>query len=126
MTAGPWRPVFIQAYEARIDDLRAIIDVKEDLSIRTDVSFKIKGSASGLKAKYSLLSTDGKSVLSDDVAVSDGEGKAFFEGDSSLLDLWYPTGYGKQALYTIQITVSDEVRENISLRRQNSLKLNRG
>lgn len=108
MTVGPWRPISIHAYESRLADLRAIVDVKEDLSVQTNISFQVEGSVSGLKAEYSLLSQDGKEVLGDSAALSEGKGESAFAAKPGALDLWYPVGYGKQALYTLQVSLYDE------------------
>ncbi|THH11707.1 hypothetical protein EW145_g452 [Phellinidium pouzarii] len=108
MTIGPWRSISMHAYNSHIADIRAVVNVKEDLSVRADLTFKAKGVATGLKANYALLTADRKKILSDSVALKDGEGKTFFEGKPGVFDLWYPVGYGKQPLYTIEVTIFDE------------------
>lgn len=109
MTVGPWRPISLHAYTSHVKDLRAVIDVKEDLSIRVDVSFEINGPSTGLKASYALLSADKKPLFSDAVSLASGNGHAFFEAKSGVYDLWYPIGYGKQSLYVLQAKLTDEV-----------------
>ncbi|KAH8118262.1 glycoside hydrolase family 2 protein [Phellopilus nigrolimitatus] len=108
MTVGPWRPVSLHAYSTHLTDLRVAIDVREDLSLRADVSFDIKGTTGGRKASYELLGSDGNAVLSDNIALNSGKGKTFFEGAPGIFKLWYPVGYGESDMYTIKVTISDE------------------
>lgn len=109
MTVGPWKPISVHAYTTRIADLRSVIDVKDDLSVHAEISLELEGTSNGLTAKYAILDSDGKLVHSDSIDVEGSKGAASFEGKAGVYDLWYPVGYGKQALYTIQITVIDEV-----------------
>ena len=109
MTSGPWKPISVHAYSTRIADLRTVVDVKEDLGLRTDISFGLEGDSNGLTASYSLLDTNGNTLLSDTVSIKDGKGAAFFEGKPGIFELWYPVGYGKQALHSVVLSISDEV-----------------
>ncbi|KAI5124966.1 hypothetical protein M0805_007392 [Coniferiporia weirii] len=108
MTVGPWRPITLHTYSSRIGDVRAIIDVKEDFSVRADVSFEVEGNTNGLKASYTLLAEGEKTIRGDSVILNNGKGKTSFEGKPGDFDLWYPVGYGKQPLYNLQVSIFDE------------------
>lgn len=123
MTVGPWKPISVHAYTARIADLRSVIDVKEDLSVHATVSFEIEGVTDSLTATFDLLDANGKKVRGDTVVIQGSNGTVSFEGKPGTFDLWYPVGYGKQALYTIQVTVVDEVGFVISTTYEACLKL---
>ena len=109
MTVGPWRKIMIHAYSSSVKDLRASINVKDDLSVKINITFDIGGAATGLTAKASLLSTDGKQLLASDVNINGARGSVSFAAKAGELDLWFPVGYGKQPLYIIQLELMDQV-----------------
>jgi len=101
-TCGPWRPIRLETYQARIADLR--IDYGLDAKL---------ASASGqLTAKV-----EGSGARSVAFEVRMGEEVAFersvdVRGDAATVDfavdrvrLWYPHGYGEQPLYTVTATL---------------------
>lgn len=109
MTVGPWRPILVHAYHSTIDDLRGTVDVKDDLGVHIGVSFRVNGNTSGLKASSSLLSKDGKVLLESVTLLNASEGSASFDAKPGELELWYPVGYGRQYLHTLQVKITDEV-----------------
>lgn len=109
MTVGPWRAIQLRAYSSSIEELRGSINVKEDLSVDINTSFSIKGSVNQIKASCELLSIDGKVLFETSATPNGARGDALFTAKPGELELWYPVGYGKQTLYTLRVTISEEV-----------------
>ena len=110
MTVGPWRPVSLHAYTARVSDLHAAIDVIEDLSIKSNITFEINGTnGDNLQATYNLITSEGTTILKGPIAIENGKAQAAFETSSESIELWYPVGYGRQTLYSLQVDLHDEV-----------------
>ncbi|RYP29610.1 hypothetical protein DL767_006662 [Monosporascus sp. MG133] len=104
MTCGPWRPINLEVYESRITDLWADIDVAKSLESATvTVHAPTEGAASKVRFDISL---GGSSVSSE---VVDAGSSATFTVSNP--ELWYPTRYGKQPLYTIKATLEDDGKE---------------
>ncbi|PAV20886.1 glycoside hydrolase family 2 [Pyrrhoderma noxium] len=109
MTVGPWRPVSLHAYTARVSDLHAVIDVAEDLSIKSNITFEINGTnGDNLQATYNLTTSEGATILKGPIVIENGKAQATFETSSESIELWYPVGYGKQTLYSLQVSLCDE------------------
>jgi beta-mannosidase len=96
LTCGPWRPIYLETYSARISDLfvdievdaalkYALLDVKLEIDGRTDVSVEV-----------TVLDPAGKEVASK-TAEYGGEYRFTVESPQ----LWYPRGYGGQPLYSV-------------------------
>lgn len=108
-TCGPWRPIHVEQYSAQISDLF----VRTDISVgeRTAsmlVTAEVEDGMEGDYIKYSLLDPEGEiistsslkvisSVVTDRVDIQDAR-------------FWWPTGLGKQPLYTIDAQLVREVR----------------
>ena len=45
----------------------------------------------------------------DGIHSVDGTAEAHFSFEPGAVELWYPTGYGKQALYVVEVEVSEKV-----------------
>lgn len=108
LTCGPWRPVYLDVYTAKITDFDVSADVTADLaSAKVSVTAEIGGTgATGMKVQ--ILDPQGKSVQEKDVTF-DHVGpttiaKVVLEVKSP--DLWWPNGNGGQPLYTITAAVS--------------------
>lgn len=90
----------MEVYESRITDLWADVDVDESLKFATvTVHAPTEGTAS--KVRYGISLND-SSVASE--IVDAGSSATFKIPDP---ELWYPTRYGKQPLYTIKATLED-------------------
>ncbi|KAI0315972.1 glycoside hydrolase family 2 protein [Amylostereum chailletii] len=108
MTVGPWRPVFLHTYATRLTDLRISSAVSEAFQVDLDVSFAIS-SASPVLAQVVLKDASGAVVLGQNkISVEGGSGTAQFHFQKGEVELWYPIGYGKQPLYTVEVTIADE------------------
>lgn len=110
MTAGPWKPISLETYQARISDVDIRARVSEDLSASLDVSFTLSRDDHSI-ASVNVRGPDGSLVTGQSsIQIQQSEAKARFKFSAGTYELWYPVGYGKQPLYTVEIEVKDEVR----------------
>lgn len=104
MTAGPWRPVRLEVYRARIADLRVDYSVRNDMddmaAVGATVATQIEGPADLVAVAVEL---EGKPVYECTTKVE--YGKASFGFSIQRPELWYPHGYGKQTQYTVRATL---------------------
>lgn len=101
MTCGPWRPINLEIYEARISDLYFTTDIAESLESAEIVGkADIEGSGSHVNFE---LSQDGKVVATETAKVQNGFATTTFKLDTPRL--WYPWKYGEQPLYTLTATL---------------------
>ncbi|CCM04064.1 uncharacterized protein FIBRA_06223 [Fibroporia radiculosa] len=108
MTVGPWKPIVLEAYQARITDIDIRANVSEDLSANLDVNFVLSRDNHSI-ASVNLKGPDGALVTGQNsIKISDSEAKARFKLSAGTYELWYPVGYGKQPQYTVEIEVADE------------------
>ena len=101
VSAGPWKPVYLEQYVARIDDVWAQNEVSEDLKTVSGTIFTRVAGAVQKEDKVAVsLVRDGKTVFSKEVSVADdGLCKAPFQLDAP--KLWYPLGYGDPTRYEL-------------------------
>ena len=111
LTTGPWRPVYLEAYASRIDDLRISSIVDESLAAKIDITLAL---SSDVSAKATVVFKDpvGKVVKNTDIKVSNGKGSTKLEVAAGEMELWWPVNYGKQTLHTVEVQVADEVSLN--------------
>lgn len=108
MTVGPWRPITLETYTARISDLRVSPIVDRDLTTTITTTFEVEGApASGATAQFVLKSPSGKVVKTEEAKVQGGKGKLSWKFAKGDLELWYPVGYGKQPIYTVEVQLAD-------------------
>ncbi|KAJ1547997.1 hypothetical protein HK405_004455 [Cladochytrium tenue] len=107
VTCGPWRPVRLEGYRARIDDLRVRVDVNEDLdsatiSCDTSVAFASAAVAEGapLQVAVELIDPSGGVITHTETSLVDGAAAATFTIKNP--QLWWPAGQGDQPLYTVR------------------------
>lgn len=104
MTAGPWKPVFLEQYEARVADVWIQNQVSSDLGECSGTIFAEVDGKLGPDDKILLsLSKDGECVYEQEVSVgSDGSSKTLQKPfQLSNPKLWYPLGYGPQTRYQL-------------------------
>lgn len=113
MTVGPWKPISLETYVARIVDLDVRGYVSEDLSASLDVTFSLSTQENGT-ALVNLKSPDGVLVAGQsNIKINTTDAKAQFSLSSGTFDLWYPVRYGKQPLYTVEVQVADSVNSSL-------------
>ncbi|THV08604.1 glycoside hydrolase family 2 protein [Dendrothele bispora CBS 962.96] len=108
MTVGPWKPVSVQFYENRIAEVDVRSRVSEQLDVKVSVALTFAAKTPGL-ATVSLKAPDGSVVASNkDISGTSGQAETKFEFKTGEVELWYPVGYGKQPLYTVEVELTDE------------------
>jgi beta-mannosidase len=131
MTAGPWRAVRLEAYQARIAELHAPSELSDDLGTATiHVALEVAGAPAGSSVRLELLDPQGKRVAAAtrpltapaDVARANvATASHFFMFGNP--QLWWPNGYGPQALYSLVVEVEhtgqvlDRAEQRLGLRR---------
>ncbi|KAK4632621.1 Beta-mannosidase B [Fulvia fulva] len=103
-TCGPWKAVRLETYQARVDDLRVDYEVNSTFDkVSGTIVATIEG-GSGKTVEFTA-SLKGERVFKHSAEVgSDGLAKVEFHINKP--KLWYPHGYGAQALYDISATVT--------------------
>ncbi|KAK1718026.1 family 2 glycosyl hydrolase [Colletotrichum acutatum] len=103
VTAGIWKPVLLERYVARIDDVWVKSEVSPDLgSVSGQIIVKTQGS--GAEEVAVVFSLDDEVVLEKRIAVAkDGKAKTDYQLEKP--KLWYPLNNGPQTLYTITTTL---------------------
>ncbi|OTB13536.1 glycoside hydrolase family 2 protein [Daldinia sp. EC12] len=104
MTAGPWRPIYLEQYVSRIDDVWMHYEVSEDLKI---CSGRIFANVAGASRKSIMLSvTLGETTVWEKECAIDSDGLAETEFRIDNPELWYPFGYGQQDRYQLKATIT--------------------
>ncbi|KAL4863254.1 hypothetical protein BDV12DRAFT_206682 [Aspergillus spectabilis] len=101
MTAGPWRPVILERYMARVDDVWAQYQLSPDLK-RCSGYLNAKLGAGVREGDTVTLSLthNGVDVVNQSCPVGpEGLVKTAFHLESP--SLWYPHGYGSQSRYEL-------------------------
>lgn len=107
MTAGPWRPVVLEWYVARIEDVWMQYRVSQDLGRCSGYLFARVSESVGLDEKDTVvfsLAREGENIELIRLEVQarsgvDGVVKVPFSFE--VPELWYPNGYGSQARYQL-------------------------
>ncbi|TLS22230.1 uncharacterized protein PpBr36_10055 [Pyricularia pennisetigena] len=123
LTCGPWKPVMLETYSVRIEDLGVAYALEDDLSGATVfVNLKTRGLLPGRGVSYEVL------IDGDKVGGSTTSTNACGDGEMELVirtpKLWMPRGYGDQKLYSLEVrllsfddkTVLDSATKKIGLR----------
>lgn len=116
MTAGPWRPIRLETYTYRIDDIQIDADLigPEYKTATLKAKIELASSSSltdGFKFKAVLKTAEGKKVKESTFDLKETLDWKFENGE---VEAWWPIHYGKQPLYQLEITLSDRV-SNLSL-----------
>jgi beta-mannosidase len=109
MTAGPWKPVLLHAYEHRIEDLDIRTSFDGD-HIELTADLIVSPATSG-EASFTLSDLD-KTFKAD----VDEHGRAKGSLRLSVKDVepWYPVGYGGQMMYELVAAVHSKVRLSLT------------
>jgi beta-mannosidase len=106
LTAGPWLPVRLEHYVARIADIHCPVVVAEDLkSAQLPVQLEIElcEPLSDVTATLALYDPDGELIEQMQSSVTSSMlASTFVLHDPKL---WWPHGYGTQPLYRLAITL---------------------
>lgn len=119
VTAGIWRPVKLETFSSRIEDVTVQYSVDEKSKDCQGVINVHVETFSENEVLLALLGPDGTSVFEKQITVRKSAQVQFTLHQASL---WYPFGYGEQALYTLTCkllhdkTVIDKVSRKIGFR----------
>jgi beta-mannosidase len=106
-TVGPWRPISLHSYPARLSDVRVNSDVSEALDTKLTVDLALSHDVPAT-ASVVLKDPSGKVVKNAETKFSGKTAKLEWEAKAGELELWWPVGYGKQPQYTVEVQVADE------------------
>jgi beta-mannosidase len=113
MTVGPWKPIFIHSYNARLSDVRIHPLVDENLGAQIRVA--LAATSDVVRGKIILRAPDKTVLHQGEVICKDGETATLLvDLHSSSIQLWYPVGYGEQPLYACEVELLDEVSSSSS------------
>lgn len=109
MTAGPWRPISIETYDVRFNEIDSPVHLNRDLThARVDVRVQLSGDvAAGLGLRCTLRDPEGKVVAEAQHLASSGAGVSLHIDRPAL---WWPVGHGGQPLYTLDIELRHGAR----------------
>jgi beta-mannosidase len=109
MTVGPWRPIFLHIYHARLSDLDIRSQISESLEINLNVNCTISPKTPGFAIVVLRDPKTGGVISGDSMPTDTGRVHTNFHFAPGEVDLWYPVGYGKQPVYTVEVQISDMV-----------------
>ena len=114
MTCGPYRPISLVTYTTRIEsaNTRASASVTPALSLGLKVDLAVMGDLANVRAaKVALKDWKGNLVRVEEVQlVGAAVLKDVINWDlTDEVELWWPVGYGRQRLYTVEIYLLGEV-----------------
>ncbi|EGO27915.1 glycoside hydrolase family 2 protein [Serpula lacrymans var. lacrymans S7.9] len=108
MTIGPWKPVKLHTYNTHLTDVDVRSKVSESLDVSLSVDLSLSEKTAG-SASVVLKNSQGATIVSEsDLKTDSGSARTEFFFSPGVLDLWYPVGYGKQPLYTVEVQVKDK------------------
>nr|VWO95209.1 Ras homolog enriched in brain [Ganoderma boninense] len=108
MTVGPWKPIHLETYTTRIVDLDVRPRVDEKLCADVDITFELSKTDRHI-ATVSINDPDGRVVIGQtNLAIQSQRAEAHFKLYAGAFDLWFPVGYGKQPIYTVEIKITDK------------------
>ena len=111
VTAGPWKPISVESYDCKVEELRVHVEMEEPYETpKLRASWEVVDGVDSMVARVQLVAPDGKVVRTRDVDVAGGKGEVEWSFGKAEVDLWWPHGHGKQPLYTVKIELLAEVR----------------
>lgn len=109
MTVGPWKPIRLETYVTRITDIDIRPKVNEKLGAAVDVTFELSREDHSV-ASVSVKDPEGKVVIGQsNIPIRSHKAEAHFKLSPGVIELWYPVGYGKQPIYSVQLQITDKV-----------------
>ncbi|KAF7798913.1 hypothetical protein EIP86_010141 [Pleurotus ostreatoroseus] len=117
MTVGPWKPIRLESYSTRIAEVDVRTTVSESMDASISVSFNITES-NPVVASVQIYNKDGKLVIGQSNMKLVDKAHADFGLWKGAFEPWYPVGYGKQPIYTAQVTIADEQGQALDTKTQ--------
>lgn len=124
LTCGPWKPITLRVYDAKIEDVYVHGNVSERLDAEVTIGVDIKTTIPTV-ADIDLFDPQGKKIFSKTLNVQAGAEIQHLKTPTSLSkpELWYPLRYGKQNFYKATVTLKDESGKTLeSFTRTNGLR----
>jgi beta-mannosidase len=113
LTCGPWKPVRLETYVGRIEDVRLDYEVHMDKGTLTmleaTVQARVRGSAAKVEVEVELVFSE-EQVVAVKGRRSAPDGASSWEYSSEKLSwenpqLWWPRGYGPQTLCELRVRI---------------------
>lgn len=102
MTAGPYRPVRLEAYDVRIADVGCSVTLAEDHSTAVlDLAVEAAGAYRDAQLLIDLFGPDGD-LVAVEIGTDLAAGRHVDRLHLANPRLWWPRGHGEQALYTLR------------------------
>lgn len=115
MTVGPWKPIRLETHTTRVEELDVRVDVSENLDANFSATVSLSHDLTGA-IQVDLKSPAGTVVGSERLELVQSKSATFSKSFlAKEIELWYPVGYGKQPLYTLEVSVYDKVYIGISI-----------
>lgn len=110
MTVGPWRPIHLDTYTYRFEDVRIDTDLLgpeyKSGTLKADIQLNTTKLPGGASIKAVLFGLDGAIIKEEALMSGDKLNWTFDKGE---IDGWYPINYGSQPLYNFHLTLIDDV-----------------
>lgn len=126
VTAGIWRPVKLESWDAQrltalVVQTRSLDAAKADLEIAVEVESAVVGSAS---VQVDVLDPDGKRVARIDqkTMLKAGDNRIAVPVALQKPRRWWPAGQGEQARYTVRATLAPETAEATHIEQRTGLR----
>ncbi|KAL2817716.1 glycoside hydrolase superfamily [Aspergillus cavernicola] len=103
VTSGPWRPVRLEMYVDRIEDLWMRSEVSRDLGVCSgSVHMRTGGLGGADRVRFGLRGEEGGIVFEIETVIQGLDGMAEAEFRVKNPALWFPRGYGEQRRYELR------------------------
>jgi beta-mannosidase len=109
LTSGPWKPVLLETYFTRIDDVTFQYLFSQDRTrVLVSISFKVFGNTCNIvEAELVLRGRQVQRIMVDNIPGMVEEDVGLYTATFGIAEpeLWWPHGYGSQPLYDLKIRV---------------------
>ncbi|ERT02499.1 hypothetical protein HMPREF1624_00798 [Sporothrix schenckii ATCC 58251] len=106
-TSGPWKPVYLEVYETRIDRLVVRQQVSDDLTAATiSIQGRVETVAKAQQDVHLHVSDPSGASLQSHTLQTAADGSFATTVTVDTPQLWYPHMYGDQPLYTVSASVA--------------------
>lgn len=115
MTVGPWKPITLEVYDARISE----IDVRTQVSDTLEASFAATISYSSQIAGITTITVKDANrqeiYSSDKLPTDSGNSAIAYTFPTGAIDLWWPINYGAQIQYSVEVKLANAVGSSFLL-----------
>ncbi|KAF7313298.1 Beta-mannosidase B [Mycena chlorophos] len=107
MTTGPWKPIVVESYDNRVNDVDIRTRVSDSFSASLSANFNFTKQRG--RASFVLKRPDGTTEFAvEEIPMDDGRAVVSRDFAEGAIQLWYPVHYGAQPMYTAEIRIVDE------------------